>query len=209
MVETILKGMIVSGTLIVAIGAQNAFVLKQGLRKNHIFYVSLIAFLCDFVLMSVGVMGMGNWIKESHTLTNLLALGGALFLFYYGVTLFVSSYRGTSSMELSSDNAANEQGSLSRVITQTLAVTLLNPHVYLDTVVIIGGISGTLNSDEKVLFLIGAWVASFAWFFSLGYGSRLLIPLFEKKITWRIFDFVIGCVMFFIAIGLVRYVLEN
>jgi L-lysine exporter family protein LysE/ArgO len=91
----------------------------------------------------------------------------------------------------------------------TLAVTLLNPHVYLDTVVVVGGVAGTFTSDEKGFFLIGALLASFVWFFSLGYGARLLAPLFKKPSTWRIFDFIIGCVMFFISIGLIRYVLQS
>jgi len=205
--EVIAKGALVSGSMIVAVGSQNAFVLKQGLLKNNIFYVCLLCFACDFTLMSIGVMGLGNWINNSQTLTNVLALGGAVFLIYYGSTAFISTYKGSGGLDVSNGTLGNEKTGLRRVLLATLAVTLLNPHVYLDTVVVVGGVAGTFTSDEKVFFLIGALLVSFIWFFSLGYGSRLLIPLFKKPSTWRIFDFIIGCIMFLISISLIRYVL--
>ncbi len=209
MFEVVTKGALISGSMIIAIGSQNAFILKQGLLKNNIFYVCLLCFLCDFILMSIGVIGLGSWIRKSIILTNLLALGGAIFLLYYGSTAFLSSYRGNSSLEASDTLSKDKPKSLTVVLAATLAVTLLNPHVYLDTVVIIGGIAGTLSNEEKIYFLSGALLASFTWLFSLGYGARLLAPLFKIKSMWRIFDFIIGCIMFFISISLIRYVLQT
>jgi L-lysine exporter family protein LysE/ArgO len=209
MLEIVSKGALISGSMIVAIGSQNAFVLKQGLLKNNIFYVCLLCFVCDFSLMSIGVMGLGNWINNSQTLTNVLALGGAVFLIYYGSTAFISSYNGSGGLDVSNYKSENNKEDLMKVLLATLAVTLLNPHVYLDTVVVVGGVAGTFNSDEKIFFLIGALIASSVWFFSLGYGARLLAPLFKKPSTWRIFDFIIGCIMFFISITLIRYALQS
>ncbi|MFV0249297.1 MAG: LysE/ArgO family amino acid transporter [Tenacibaculum sp.] len=208
MLEIFLKGLLVSGSLIIAIGSQNAFVLKQALLKEHIFYVCAICFLFDFILMSLGVMGLGTWISKSPNLTKILALGGSVFLIYYGTTAFISAYKAKDSLNASLISSENKNSGLTKVLLSTLAVTLLNPHVYLDTVVIIGGVAGTLNRDQKIIFLTGSITASFIWFFSLGYGVRLLSPLFKKKSTWKVFNFIIGCIMFFIAGSLVVYALK-
>ena len=209
MLETTLQGALISGGLIVAIGAQNAFVLKQGLLKNHIFYVCLVCFVYDFILISVGVLGFGGWISGSKILTNLLALGGVIFLLYYSYTSFKNAYRGGNSLEVSDTAPINNRASVTKTILATLAVTVPNPHLYLDTVMIIGGIASTLAQEAKLYFLLGASLASFFWFFALGYGARLLIPLFRKKFTWRVLDFIIGCIMFAIALGLVYYIWNN
>lgn len=202
MFSTILHGFLVSGGLIIAIGAQNAFVLKQGLLKQHIFWICLTCFLCDFVLMSFGVLGFGTLVSQSPMATVVLAAIGALFLFIYGLRAFVSAYRGGNSFDL---NDATKSVSLPKIIGITLALTLLNPHVYLDTVVIIGGVAGTLSLQDKYAFLIGTLTASFVWFFGLGYGARLLTPLFKKPKTWQILDILIGITMWFISAGLVKY----
>ena len=169
--NALLQGFLVSGGLIVAIGAQNAFVLKQGLRCWQVLPIVLTCFLCDFSLMTLGVFGLGTLIGASRVASVALALVGALFLAVYG----------------------------------TLAITLLNPHVYLDTVVIVGGIAGTLSPAAKALFLCGAVAASALWFFALGFGARLLLPLFRRPLTWRLLDAVIGVVMWAIAFSLLRY----
>ena len=204
MFSTILHGFLVSGGLIVAIGAQNAFVLKQGLLKQHIFWICLTCFLCDFFLMSFGVLGFGSIISKSQTATTFLSLFGAVFLFGYGIRAFISAYKGNGGFDI---NGTPPKISLKKTITTTLALTLLNPHVYIDTIVLIGSVAGTLNLTDKYLFLIGTLSASFVWFFGLGYGARLLTPLFQKPYTWRILDFLIGIIMWAIAFGLVCFAL--
>ncbi|NUF48349.1 LysE/ArgO family amino acid transporter [Gilliamella sp. ESL0250] len=204
MLSEILRGALISASLIIAIGAQNLFVLKQGLLKNHIFYVSAICFICDFALMSVGIFGVGIFIGSNPLITNILAILGAVFLVWYGFCAFKSAIKGTSSMQIESQVPNNN--SLLKVVLATLAITLLNPHVYLDTVVIVGGIAGTLTCEQKLAFLIGAVCVSFIWFFSIGYGARLLTPLFRQKRMWVILDCIVGTVMFYIAYRLVIYV---
>ncbi len=202
MLETILKGALIASGLIVAIGAQNAFVLKQGLARHHIFWVALICFLCDAILMSAGVLGLGALIKNSSIAMCSLALMGAAFLFWYGFNAFRSAYQGTSHLEAAAGNA--NTASLSAVMTTTFALTLLNPHVYLDTVVILGGVAIALPFHDKLLFLLGAVSVSGLWFFGLGYGARLLTPLFQKPRTWQILDSLIGIIMWTIAWGLLQ-----
>lgn len=207
MISEILRGAMISGSLIIAIGAQNIFVLKQGLLKNHIFFVSAICFVCDFILMTIGILGIGTFISSNPLITNILALLGAVFLLWYGFCAFKSAIKGTSSLQVESHDPQNSR--LMKVVLSTLAVTLLNPHVYLDTVVIVGGIAGTLSSEQKLAFLIGAICVSFIWFFGIGYGARLLTPLFTRKKMWVILDCFVGTVMFYIAYRLVAYVFYN
>lgn len=205
MLTEILRGAMISASLIIAIGAQNLFVLKQGLLKNHIFFVAAICFFCDFSLMTIGIWGGGSFIERNPLITNTLAILGALFLLWYGFNAFKSAVQGNSSMQV--DSAQPQKNSLAKVVLATLAVTLLNPHVYLDTVVIVGGIAGTLSTDQKWAFLIGAVCVSFIWFFGIGYGARLLTPLFKQKRMWVILDTVVGLVMFYIAYRLIFYVI--
>ena len=202
--ENLIQGFFVSGGLIVAIGAQNAFILKQVL-KRHTFWISLTCFLCDCILISVGVLGLGQLISQNQTASVALAFIGALFLLVYGAQAFKAAYQGSSALNLES-NVENGT-SVFKSILAALAITLLNPHVYLDTVVIIGGIAGTLELTEKWLFLLGAILASVLWFFGLGYGARLLIPLFKRPATWRILDCTIGIIMWLISFSLVKYAL--
>ncbi|MDG2946306.1 LysE/ArgO family amino acid transporter [Bisgaard Taxon 10/6] len=198
-----IQGFLVCGGLIIAIGAQNAFVLKQGLLKRNILAVILTCFVCDFVLISLGVLGLGSLISESTVATVALAIVGAVFLFVYGLRAFRSAYVGNAALDLNAENGG-QSSSLKAVLT-TLAITLLNPHVYLDCFAIIGGIAGTIPADKKLFFLLGALTTSALWFFSLGYGARLLIPLFKRPATWRVLDGIIGAVMWGIAYNLARY----
>ena len=200
--NALLQGFLVSGGLIVAIGAQNAFVLKQGLRCWQVLPIVLTCFLCDFSLMTLGVFGLGTLIGASRVASVALALVGALFLLVYGARAFRAAWRGGAVMTADGAEAA---GSARQAVLLTLAITLLNPHVYLDTVVIVGGIAGTLSPAAKVLFLCGAVAASALWFFALGFGARLLLPLFRRPLTWRLLDAVIGVVMWAIAFSLLRY----
>lgn len=200
--NALLQAFLVSGGLIVAIGAQNAFVLKQSLRRWQVLPIVLTCFLCDFSLMTLGVFGLGTLIGESRVASVALALVGALFLAVYGARAFRAAWRGGATMSADGTEAA---GSTQQAVLLTLAITLLNPHVYLDTVVIVGGIAGTLSPAAKALFLCGAVAASALWFFALGFGARLLLPLFRRPLTWRLLDAVIGVVMWAIAFSLLRY----
>lgn len=203
--DSFLHGFIVCFGLIVSIGAQNAFLLKQGILKRHVFWIAFICFFCDVLLMGVGVLGLGSLIAQSPTVSLILALIGALFLFTYGSRSFISAYQGTSKLLAETDSP---QSGLRKSILITLAITLLNPHVYIDTVVIVGGIGGTLNFEQKIQFLFGALLCSFLWFFGLGYGAGMLSRYFEKRRTWQILDTLTGFIMYGIAISLVLYAIS-
>lgn len=199
-----LKGFTISFSLICAIGAQNAFVLKQGLLKNNIFWICTTCFLCDFLLIALGVFGAGEIISKNKIILILLTLAGAIFLFYYGFLAFRSAVSGKSAMHLKNNNSYKY--SLIGSISTTLGITLLNPHVYLDTVVIIGGISATLFSlQDKMIFMIGALLASFIWFYALGYGARKLSAYFSNPKIWQLLDCAIGVLMWGIAITLIIF----
>ncbi len=200
--DSFLHGFVVCFGLIVSIGAQNAFLLKQGILKQHVFWIALICFVCDVLLMGVGVLGLGTIIAQSPISSLILALIGALFLFTYGSRSFIAAYHGSSQLLMQQDKT---KSSLKKAVLVTLAITLLNPHVYIDTVVIVGGIGGTLNFEQKVQFLIGALICSFLWFFGVGYGAGLLSPYFEKRRTWQILDSITGLIMYGIALSLLTY----
>lgn len=203
--DSFLHEFIVCFGLIVSIGAQNAFLLKQGILKRHVFWIAFICFFCDVLLMGVGILGLGSLIAQSPTVSLILALVGALFLFTYGSRSFISAYQGTSKLLAETDSP---QSGLRKSILITLAITLLNPHVYIDTVVIVGGIGGTLNFEQKIQFLFGALLCSFLWFFGLGYGAGMLSRYFEKRRTWQILDTLTGFIMYGIAISLVLYAIS-
>lgn len=203
--DSFLHGFIVCFGLIVSIGAQNAFLLKQGILKRHVFWIAFICFFCDVLLMGVGILGLGSLIAQSPTVSLILALVGAMFLFTYGSRSFISAYQGTSKLLAETDSP---QSGLRKSILITLAITLLNPHVYIDTVVIVGGIGGTLNFEQKIQFLFGALLCSFLWFFGLGYGAGMLSRYFEKRRTWQILDTLTGFIMYGIAISLVLYAIS-
>jgi len=185
-------------SLILAIGAQNAFVLKQGLKKQHVFVVCLICAVSDAILVVVGVSGFGMIVKESPWIETLSRYGGAVFLGFYAIKSFIAAFRTSHSL----DPAEEVSSSLKKTVFICLAFTWLNPHVYLDTVVLLGSISTQFKAG-KLLFTYGAITASFLFFFSLGYGARILIPFFQKPVSWKVLDFVIGLVMLSIALSLV------
>lgn len=200
--DSFLHGFVVCFGLIVSIGAQNAFLLKQGILKQHVFWIALICFVCDVLLMGIGVLGLGSLIAQSPISSLILALIGALFLFTYGSRSFIAAYHGSSQLLMQQDKT---KSSLKKAVLVTLAITLLNPHVYIDTVVIVGGIGGTLSFEQKIQFLIGALICSFLWFFGVGYGAGLLSPYFEKRRTWQILDSITGLIMYGIALSLLTY----
>lgn len=197
--NTFLQGFIVCFGLIVSIGAQNAFLLKQAILKQHVFWIATICFLCDVLLMTIGVLGLGTLIAQSLIFSLILSIFGAIFLFTYGSKSFLAAYRASDYFSAEKGNAL----SLKKAIAITLAITLLNPHVYIDTVVVVGGIGGTLSSTEKLPFLMGVLTCSFIWFYAIGYGAGLLAPYFAKRRTWQILDSITGLIMYGIAISLV------
>lgn len=198
MFVSFIQGFGMGGGLIVAIGAQNAFVLSQGVRRCHYLIVPLICSLCDAILIAAGIAGIGTAVAASPFLTRMAAWGGAVFLLWYGLEAFRSALRSGS---LESDTGALL--SLRSVILTTFAVTLLNPHVYLDTVVLLGSLSGQFSGTERLFFGAGAMTASVTWFFSLSIGARILAPLFRRPLSWRILDGLVCATMWTIAVFLI------
>ena len=197
MVAPFVHGFGTGGGLIVAIGAQNAFVLSQGVRGRHALVVALTCILCDAIFISVGVAGVGSAVSANPVLTRWVTWGGAGFLLWYGWGALRSAIRGGSLS--TGDRTAL---SLKAAILTTLAVTLLNPHFYLDTVVLLGGLSSQFHGERRLFFWAGAVSASIVWFLSLSLGGRLLAPLFTRAISWRILDSLVCLTMWGIAVSL-------
>ena len=192
------SGFLLGATLIIAIGAQNAFVLRQGLLRQHVLPICLLCATADALLIAAGVAGLGTLVSSNPTLLTVVTVGGALFLFGYAFIAFRRAYGG-SSMTLEWQGG----GTLGAALATVLALTFLNPHVYLDTVVLLGSLSARYEGEARLAYALGAMAASFAWFFSLGYGARLLAPLFAKPSAWRVLDIGIGVVMAALALRLV------
>ncbi|WP_299861467.1 LysE/ArgO family amino acid transporter [uncultured Hoeflea sp.] len=185
-----LAGVLLGGSLIIAIGAQNAFILRQGLLRQHVFVLCLICALSDAALIGLGVAGLGAIISGSELLIAVVTLGGAVFLAAYAL-LALKRAIAPAGLEAAKSGA----GSLRAAVMTCLAFTFLNPHVYLDTVLLVGGLSGRYEGQARLAFAIGAMSASFIWFFGLGYGARVLEPLFAKPSAWRVLDGLIAFVM--------------
>ena len=195
-----LKGMALGGSLIIAIGLQNAFILRQGIKNRHIFAAVLTASLIDVLLIGTGVLGFGYLIEQHPSLIDWITWGGAAFLFVYGLKSFLSALKP---VQMEEGKGMVKEGSTKETVLIILGISLLNPHVYLDTVVLIGGLSASYGEIGKYWFGGGAMLASFIWFFALGYGARLLSPLFAKPRAWQILDILIGFIMWGIAITLI------
>lgn len=195
---TFLTGLSVGFSLILAIGSQNSFVLKQGLKREYVFTICLICSLSDSLLIYLGVTGFSKIVKEYPLITIFSQYFGAVFLFSYGLMSIYSSIKKNSRL----DPSTIEKSNLYRVIATCLAFTWLNPHVYLDTVILIGSIS-TKFTNDLYLFTLGVVLSSWIFFFSLGYGAKLLLPIFQNSISWKILDFLIGIIMWCIAFKLI------
>ncbi|ENU30519.1 MULTISPECIES: LysE/ArgO family amino acid transporter [unclassified Acinetobacter] len=190
------KGFGIGSGLIVAIGAQNAFVLKQGLKQQYVFWLCFLCALSDSILIALGVLGFAELMTASPLLVTIAKYLGATFLLVYGAKAFYAAFKTTQTMQLES----NHKQTLTQVLLTGLAFTWLNPHVYLDTIVLIGSVA--TQFEDKISFALGSIVASWIFFFSLGYGSRLLKPLFSNPKAWKVLDFMIGCMMWSIAVSL-------
>jgi L-lysine exporter family protein LysE/ArgO len=184
-------------SLIIAIGAQNAFVLRQGLRREHVLAVVAVCAASDALLIAAGVGGLGSLLQLAPWLLVVVRIGGAAFLIVYGV---LAARRAISPKTLETTDDAKPR-SLLPVLATVLALTWLNPHVYLDTIVLLGSIAAT-HGDERWWFGLGAAIASVLWFSALGFGARLLQPVFRKPIAWRVLDAIIALVMWAIAASL-------
>ena len=194
--QTVLAGFLTGLSLIVAIGAQNAFVLRQGLLRKHVLPIVLICAISDAALIVIGVLGLGTLISLLPWLLEVIRWVGVAFLVWYGST---SLRRFMKNESLKAAEAGS--GNLKQTVLTVLALTYLNPHVYLDTVIFIGGIANQFQ-DDKWFFVMGAVAASFVWFFSLGFGAKKASVLVSKPTFWKILDIFIAAVMFSLAITL-------
>ena len=191
-----LAGLGTTLSLIVTIGAQNAFVLRQGLMRRHVFATCAFCALSDAALISAGVLGAGALAAGAPWFLQAMRWGGAVFLLVYGARAFLAAWRGGESLR-----AGQGAAGLAATLAVLAALTWLNPHVWLDTVVLIGSISA--GWADKRGFALGAISGSVLFFFALGYGARLLAPVFARPGAWRVLDLLVGLTMCSIATGLV------
>jgi L-lysine exporter family protein LysE/ArgO len=199
LVTAFLTGFFIGLSLIVAIGAQNSFVLRQGILKQHVFYIALFCALSDAILIGIGISGISFLFNNFTTqILNYLLGFSALWLIGYGSLKFKAAYNGDSLIDIKESSPKNLLPTLSILAVFTFA----NPHVYLDTMILIGSVSQQFNDADKIIFGLGASLASFVFFFSLSYGARLLRPLMRQPYSWRILDSLIGLIMLTIAIKL-------
>ena len=189
-----ISGFLISISLILALGPQNVFVLRQGLLRTHVFAACLVCSISDALLITAGVLGVGLFISEIEELAIWMSVGAALFLIGYGILRIKSAFN-PKGMEVEE----GESQDMWSPILAGLAFTYLNPHVYVDTLLLIGGASSRYVGDERLMFGIGAATASFVFFFSLGYGAKQLSPILNNPESWRIIDLFIAGVMFTVA----------
>jgi L-lysine exporter family protein LysE/ArgO len=192
------EGFFLGAGLIIAIGAQNAFVLRQGLMRRHVFAVATACALSDIVLIAAGVAGLGTLVRAHPAVLTAVTLAGAAFLFAYGLLAFRRAF-APGRLQAGGDGG----GSLGATLATCLALTFLNPHVYLDTVVLVGGLSARHEGEAALAFGAGAGLASVLWFYGLAYGARLAAPLLARPRAWQVLDMLIGIVMWGIAARLI------
>ena len=198
MLTTLLAGLGSGLSLIVAIGAQNAFVLRQGIRREHVGPVALLCALADALLIAAGVLGIGTLVERAPAVLDVVRWGGVSFLLCYAA---LALHRAVHP-EVLRAGESRDGVSLGAALTTAAALTFLNPHVYLDTVLLLGSIANQHGDDGRWVFAAGAALGSFAWFFGLGYGARRLAPLFANVVAWRVLDALIALVMTVIALSL-------
>tara|TARA_B100000686_G_C16649023_1_gene894471 strand:- start:562 stop:1176 length:615 start_codon:yes stop_codon:yes gene_type:complete len=194
-----LEGFALSIGLILAIGPQNAFVMRQGLMRSHVFATCLACSIADASLITAGILGVGTVVSSVEGAEPMIAIGAAIFLSGYGVL------RIRSSMDPDSISIEGEaESSLKSTMGAVFAITFLNPHVYFDTLLLIGGASTGFGGQERLAFGIGATTASFVFFFSLGYGAKRLSGVLNRPESWKVIDRGIALVMFIIAGAILR-----
>lgn len=200
-----LQGLSLGLGLIVAIGSQNAFVLRQGLRREHVGAIVLFCALADAALIAAGVLGMASALGQRPQLATALALGGAAFLAVYGWQALRRARRPQLLRAAAGGNALG----LAAILAQAAAFTLLNPHVYLDTVLLVESIGAQQPGALRGWFILGASAASLLWFAALGYGARWLAPWFARPRAWQVLDGLIGVTMFVLSALLLRHALDG
>lgn len=198
LINVFFTAFVLAAGLIMAIGAQNAHVLRQGIAGHYVGITVILCAFFDTVLMTSGVFGFGWLLTQLPMLEDVARVGGAVFLLWYGSRCVRSAMAPLSSVSVESRVAT----SLPAAIATVSAFTLLNPHVYLDTVVLIGSIGGQYEGTARTVFAVGAFTASWVWFIALGYGARLVRPYFENPRAWQVLDGFIALVMFAIALSL-------
>ena len=198
LINVFVTAFVLAAGLIMAIGAQNAHVLRQGIAGHYVGITVIFCAFFDTVLMTSGVFGFGWLLTQVPMLEDVARLGGAVFLLWYGSRCVRSAMAPLSSVSVESRVATT----LPTAIATVSAFTLLNPHVYLDTVVLIGSIGGQYEGTARTVFAVGAFTASWVWFIALGYGARLVRPYFENPRAWQVLDGFIALVMFAIAFSL-------
>jgi len=197
--ELFLTGLLLGGSLIIAIGSQNAYVLKQGLLKSHVFLICLICACSDALLIVLGTSGVGAIIERHPEWLTAVTWFGAAYLFAFAMMSLRAAFSGETLKTVSDSTSQN----IKKVIGTVLALTFLNPHVYLDTVMLIGSIASPYSGGDKLNFTLGAVSASFIWFFALGYGARYLSPIFSKPNAWKLLNILIAIIMLWIAYSLI------
>ena len=200
MIEAAATGFFTAFSLILAIGAQNTFILRQGILRSHIFVLALFCAISDAILIAAGVVGFDAIVTFYPLLPIFMSLFGSTFLFLYGAIRLRKAWQGDYTLELAGQSMA-----LRPALGIVFACTWLNPHVYLDTIALIGAVSTQYNGGDKIVFGIAASTASFIFFFGLGYGARILAPIMQTPFTWRVLDVIICCIMWVIAIELVQH----
>jgi L-lysine exporter family protein LysE/ArgO len=199
MVSAFFTGFFLGLSLIVAIGSQNAFVLRQGILRQHIFYIALFCAISDSLLIIAGILGISYFLNDFINEFSKIIFGfSAIWLFSYGALRLHSAFKAKSTAITNN----SEPSSLFNAISIVGVFTFLNPHVYLDTMILIGSISQQFMELNRIYFAIGACTASFVWFFSIAYGAKLLTPIMQKHSHWKIFDSLLALIMFIIAFNL-------
>ena len=200
MIEPIITGFLLGSSLIIAIGAQNIFVLRQGIIRRHIFITSIFCSFSDTILIFLGISGISFFFDNFfYKYSDLLFIFSAIWLFSYGIIRLFSAIKSKSSIDVESQEGRD----LFSTLTLLSVLTFANPHVYLDTVVLIGSISQQFSGNEKLFFGVGASLSSFIFFFSLAYGAKLIVPYMKNTSSWRILDFSIAIIMFTISLNLI------
>ena len=199
MLDSALEGFALSIGLILALGPQNVFVMRQGLMRSHVFAVCLACSVFDALLITAGVLGVGSILAGIEGAEFMIAIGASIFLISYGLLRIKSAM---SPVGMSTEGEG--ESDLAPTIAAAAAFTFLNPHVYVDTLLLIGGTSSRYLGDERVAFGIGAATASFVFFFSLGYGARSLSEVLNKPKAWKYIDLSIACIMFIIAAAIMQ-----
>ena len=199
MIQSFLTGFFLGLSLIIAIGAQNTFVLRQGILGQHVFYIALFCALSDALLICIGVAGISFFLNNFISQYSDILFGfSAFWLAGYGIVRLKSVFKSNKTIEIETSTFTG----LIPTISVIAVLTFLNPHVYLDTMILIGSISQQFSGLYKITFALGACLASFVFFFSLAYGAKILSPLMQRRSAWRTLDCLIALIMFTIAFQL-------